>query len=201
DITLMAKKCYDIIPNDISFTADESVYFLAGANGGGKTTYLRTVGVCVIMSLWGCPVPARHARVCPLDSVQTHFPRDERFDLEGRFLDEQNRVERILSDMGDRSLILLNETYATTNEEKASAMTCELAEKLKNEGQFCVYVTHQKKAQETDIPMLTCVVDEAEGGRRTYKIRPQKTSVASHAEDILKKYSLSRADLEERFGI
>ena len=200
DITLMAKKCYDIIPNDISFTSDEPVYFLAGANGGGKTTYLRTVGVCVIMSLWGCPVPARHSRICKLYSVQTHFPRDERFELEGRFLDEQNRVDSILSDMGERSLILLNETYATTNEEKASAMTCSLAQRLKNEGQLTVYVTHQKGAQEIDIPMLTCVVDESDG-RRTYKIRPLKVSVRSHAEDVLKKYSLSRADLEERFGI
>lgn len=200
DITLMGKKCYDIIPNDISFSESEPVYFLAGANGGGKTTYLRTVGVCVIMALWGCPVPARHARVCKLDSVLTHFPRDERFELEGRLLDEQKRVESILSDMGERSLILLNETYATTNEEKASAMTCSLAQKLKSEGQFSVYVTHQKKAQETDIPLLTCVVDIADG-RRTYKIRPLNYAVRSHAEDILKKYSLSRADLEERFGI
>ena len=200
DITLTAKKCYDIIPNDISFSEAEPVYFLAGANGGGKTTYLRTVGVCVIMSLWGCPVPAKHARVCKLDSVQTHFPRDERFELEGRLLDECKRVENILSDMGERSLILLNETYATTNEEKASEMTCSLAQRLKKEGQFSVYVTHQKKAQETDIPLLTCVVDTSDG-TRTYKIRPLNKSVRSYAEDILKKYSLSRADLEERFGI
>ncbi|MBQ4562711.1 MAG: hypothetical protein IJA55_10330 [Clostridia bacterium] len=201
DVTLMAKKCYDIIPNDITFCADKPVYFLAGANGGGKTTYLRTVGVCVILSLWGCPVPARHSRICRLTSVLTHFPRDERFELEGRLLDEQNRVEAILSDMGERSLILLNETYATTNEEKASKMTCELAQSLKNKGQFAVYVTHQKRAQETEIPMLCCVVDENDGGRRTYKIRPLNNAVRSHAEDILKKYSLSRADLEERFGI
>ena len=202
DVTLMAKQCYGIIPNDISFSADEPVYFLAGANGGGKTTYLRTVGVCVIMALWGCPVPARHARICALDSVHTHFPRDERFDLNGRFLDEQNRVDSILEDVsGTRSLILLNETYATTNEEKASEMTCLLADRLKRDGQFSVYVTHQKKAQETDIPLLTCIVDENDSGRRTYKIRPLKSSVRSHAEDILRKYSLSRADLEERFGI
>lgn len=201
DITLMAKQCYDIIPNDISFSVSEPVYFLAGANGGGKTTYLRTVGVCVIMSLCGCPVPARRSRVCRLHSLLTHFPRDERFELDGRFLDEQRRVDYILSAMGERSLILLNETYATTNEEKASEMTCLLADKLKNEGQFAVYVTHQKKAQETDIPLLTCVVDEADSGRRTYKIRPLSKSVGSYAEDILKKYSLSRADLEERFGI
>ena len=200
DITLMAKECYDIIPNDISFNADTPVSFLCGANGGGKTTYLRTVGLTVIFALCGCPVPARHARVCTLHAVHSHFPRDERFELEGRFLDEQKRVDGILSDLGERSLVLLNETYATTNEEKASQKTLELAEKLKDMGQFSVYVTHQKSAGDSDIPMLTCVVDEGDG-KRTYKIKPLKRSVRSYAEDILKKYSLSRADLEERFGI
>ena len=201
DITLMSKQCYDIVPNDVSFDVREPVFFLAGANGGGKTTYLRTAGVSVIMSLCGCPVPCRHAKVCALDGLFTHFPRDERFELDGRFLDEQKRVDEILCNMGHRSLILLNETYATTNEKKATEETCQLALRLKQAGQFCIYVTHQKGIYDLDIPMLCCVVDGTDANRRTYKIRRVKENVISHAEDILKKYSLSRADLEERFGI
>ncbi len=201
DITLMAKQCYDIVPNDFFFDRDEKVFFLAGANGGGKTTYLRALGVNVIMALCGCPVPCRSVKLCRLDGVFTHFPKDERFELDGRFIDEQKRVDAILGAMGKRSLILLNETYATTNEQKANEMTCELALRLRNEGQYCVYVTHQKGVYELDIPMLCCVVDEEDSNRRTYKIRRVKETVTSHAEDILRKYSLSRADLEERIGI
>ena len=154
DITLMSKKCYDIIPNDIRFDMEEPLFFLSGANGGGKTTYLRTCAISVLMSLNGCPVPAVSSRLCMLDSVFTHFPGDERFDFDGRLADEEKRVEQILERMGGRSLVLLNETYATTNEQKASEMTCALANRLKDAGQFGVYVTHQKIKSKTDIPML-----------------------------------------------
>lgn len=201
DITLMSKLCNEIIPNDVRFDTKEPLFFLSGANGGGKTTYLRTCGVAVIMSLCGCPVPALSARLCRLDTLQTHFPKDERFDLEGRFADEERRVEDILSVMGERSLILLNETYSTTNEQKAKEMTCKLANELKAKGQFGIYVTHQKASDMTDIPMLCCVVDTDNANKRTYKIERTDLSVTSRAVDVLKKYSLSRADLEERFGI
>lgn len=201
DITLMSKHCYDIIPNDIRFDTSEPLFFLSGANGGGKTTYLRTCAIAIIMALNGCPVPASGAVMCRLESIFTHFPRDERFDTDGRLADEEKRVGLILSRMGKRSLVLLNETYSTTNEQKAAEMTCSLAQRLKDEGQFGVYVTHQKVGGITDIPMLCCVVDVGDSNRRTYKIRRSDSASVSHAVDILKKYSLSRADLEERFGI
>lgn len=201
DITLMSKQCYDIIPNDIRFDAAQPLFFLSGANGGGKTTYLRACGVCVSLALNGCPVPAVSARLAVLDSLLTHFPKDERFDLEGRFLDEQNRVDALVSKMGQRSLILLNETYATTNEAKSAKMTLQLAQRLKAAGQFCIYVTHQRGAFDPDIPMLCCVVDKDDQNKRTYKICRVSSSATSHAQDVLSKYSLSRTQLEARFQI
>ncbi len=200
DISLLSKSCYDIIPNDIEFSDREPVFFLAGANGGGKTTYLRTCGINVILALSGCPVPARAAKVCVLDSVYTHFPKDERFEFDGRFLDEQKRVDEILTSSCDRALVLLNETYSTTNEAKSAEMTAKLAKELRDKGHFCVYVTHQKQIYSLDIPLLSCAVDVNDENKRTYRICRVDGRVGSHAEDVLKKYSLSRRDLEERFG-
>ncbi|MBR5516060.1 MAG: hypothetical protein IKU52_07650 [Clostridia bacterium] len=200
DITLVSKECENIIPNDIIFDKNDPFFFLSGANGGGKTTYLRTCGVNVLFSLLGCPVCAKSSSVCMLNGVLTHFPRDERFDSDGRFLDEQKRVETMLSDMGKRSLLLLNETYSTTNEAKAAQMTASLAHKLFEEKQFGVYVTHQKSVLKESIPLLGCKVDTDDENKRTFKIERINYIGSSFAEDILKKYALSRADLEERFG-
>lgn len=200
DISLFTKECEEIVPNDIYFDAASPFFFLSGANGGGKTTYLRTCGISVVLSLGGCPVPAVSARLCMLDSVLTHFPRDERFEFEGRFLDEQNRVDALISKMGKKSLILLNETYSTTNEKKAVEMTLSLAQRLYGEKQFGVYVTHQKNVLEGEIPLLACVIDTNDENKRTYKIKRIHSIGSSYAEDVLKKYGLSRRDLEERFG-
>jgi len=200
DITLITKECDNIIPNDVIFDTDDPFFFLSGANGGGKTTYLRTCGVNVIFALLGCPVPAVSAELCMLNTVAAHFPRDERFDTDGRFLDEQRRVDELVLSLGTRSLVLLNETYSTTNETKAAEMTVMLANKLYSDKQFGVYVTHQKSVTKESIPLLCCRVDENDENKRTYKIERIDNIGISHAEDILKKYSLSFKDLTERFG-
>ncbi len=205
DITLLTKEEKNIIPNDIRFTKDERFFYLTGANGGGKTTYLRTVGVTVLLFLAGCPTPCEKANMQPLQKVFTHFPRDERFDLAGRFMDENNRVQQILQQADDRSLVLLNETYSTTAEEKALRYTSALAGDLWNRGSFGVYVTHHHAAAGNEdpdapkIPLLSVLVDRSDSNRRTFKVALQRSIANSYAHDILEKYGLTAEALERRF--
>ena len=198
DITLLQKQQGGIIPNDIRFTDSERIFYLTGANGGGKTTYLRTVGNLVLLALSGAPVPARSAALPRLTAVYTHFPRDERFGGGGRFSDEETRADCIADKAGDRSLVLLNETYSTTGEVKAKQYTTELARRLSRQRCYCIYVTHQLP-EGTGIPVLGVVL-AGDGESRTYKIRREDATSGSHALDILKKYRLDRHSLRERFG-
>ncbi|MFA6947723.1 MAG: hypothetical protein WCQ72_01940, partial [Eubacteriales bacterium] len=87
DISLLVKNC-DIIPNDIDFDSAHPVYFLTGANGGGKTTYLRAAALNLIFALNGAPVYAESAEVGGFNSVFTHFPSDESFTGSGRLVEE-----------------------------------------------------------------------------------------------------------------
>ena len=206
DITLLEKGEKNIIPNNADFTEAEPFFFLTGANGGGKTTYLRTVGVSVLMFLAGAPIPCKSADIFPLSCVFTHFPHDERFELSGRFIDEQERVNDILLNSEVGCLVLLNETYSTTSEQKAIRCTSELAEKLYKKGVFGVYVTHHKigvtyenSEKGLEIPMLNVLLDK-DGTKRTYKIARRTETESSHAQDILKKYRLDFNSLKERFG-
>ena len=206
DITLLEKGEQNIIPNNADFTESEPFFFLTGANGGGKTTYLRTVGISVLLFLSGAPVSCKSADISPLYCVFTHFPHDERFELSGRFVDEQARVNDIIKEAGKNCLVLLNETYSTTSEQKAIRCTSELAEKLYRKGVFGVYVTHHKiggKSENSEkgfeIPMLNVLLDR-DGKKRTYKIARRTETESSHAQDILKKYRLDFNSLKERFG-
>ncbi len=200
DISLLAKNETHIVPNDISFTTQEPFYYLTGANGGGKTTYLRAVGICCVLMLLGCPLPCSRA-VCSIPSgVFTHFPRDERFENTGRFVEENGRVRKILSQIDQNSIVLLNETYSTTNEENALELTDQLANKLYGQSIFGLYITHQHALEEGKIPYLNVVVDKSDSNRRTFRIAKQRTSNGSFAEDILKKYALTEEALTERFG-
>ncbi len=200
DVTLLTKGEKNIIPNDIYFDRDEPFFYLTGANGGGKTTFLRTIGVTMLLFLSGCPAPCDHADIYPLHNIFTHFPRDERFDNAGRNAEEQQRVQRILDETDGCSLILLNETYSTTSEEKARMQTSTLAEKLYADGEFGVYVTHMHNMGETQIPFLNVIIDRSDSNRRTYKVARQKSVYSSYAYDILQKYSLTKEQLDRRFA-
>ncbi len=200
DVSLLAKNVTNIIPNDIEFSEDEPFFYLTGANGGGKTTYLRTVGISALMFINGCPIPAREAEFGNLSGVFTHFPRDERFDGSGRFVEENGRVQRILDSMDGFSLVLLNETYSTTNEENAVAMTEKLANSLYEKKIFGLYITHQHSLAESDIPYLNVLIDRDDSNRRTFKIAKQKSTGGSFARDILIRYGLTPEALAERFG-
>ena len=162
DITLLTKGETNIVPNDAQFDREAPFFYLTGANGGGKTTYLRTVGVAVLLFLCGCPIPCSGAEIYPPSGVYTHFPRDERFDGDGRFADEKKRIAQIDAVRGDDSLILLNETYATTSEEIAVAETEKLAGALYESGCLGIYITHQHSLGQTRIPYLNVIVDASD---------------------------------------
>jgi len=199
DISLLAKDETNIVPNDVEFTKEEPFCFLTGANGGGKTTYLRAVGITAIMFLCGCPLVCDAAELYPVTGVYTHFPRDERFDGDGRFADEQSRVKEILANDVSDALVLLNETYSTTNEEVALEFTAKLADTFFDMGSFGIYITHQHALGSSKIPFLSVIVDESDANRRTYKISRMRGTSGSFALDILKKYGLTADALRARY--
>ncbi len=153
----------------------------------------------MLLFLSGCPVCAREAALWPLRSVFPHFPRDERFEADGRYADEQKRVGEILAAHGGDSLILLNETYSTTNEELAVSSTLALAEQLKDSGSFTLYITHQRGLEGAGVPFLSVIVDADDQNRRTYRIARRKEFESSYALDILRRYALDEESLMRRF--
>jgi PDZ domain-containing secreted protein len=96
--------------------------------------------------------------------------------------------------------VLLNETYSTTSEEVAMQQTSALAEAMYRGGEFGVYVTHQHSTSDGEIPYLNVIIDVNDSNRRTYKVARQNSVYSSYARDILQKYSLTKEDLDRRFG-
>lgn len=197
DITLTLQSCPSIVPNPVDFSSDTPVQFLIGANGGGKTTYLRAVGVNLLLFLAGCPIFAESATIYPFSAVYTHFPVDESFTGLGRLDSEKLRIDRILEIADADSFFLLNETFSATDEEKGFRMALQTAEHLRARETFGLYVTHFLEIKNQDFPVLSAVV-EGEGNRRTFQIRRQDGAASSYAVDILRKYGLDADSLAQR---
>lgn len=196
DISLLLKGDVKIIPNELDFSEGEGFYFLTGANGGGKTTYIRTAAISLLLGIRGCPIPCDDAVLYPFRRVFTHFPSDERFEGSGRLVEEEARMKIIKEEAEKGDYVFLNETYSGTEERKASDMTLEAAKILSGNGAFGVYVTHFHEMNDSGIPMLNVLTDGSDENIRTYKVVKAAGVHSSYARDILRKYGLTREQLE-----
>ena len=199
DYTLLVKECA-VVPNDIDFDveSDSDICFLTGANGGGKTAYLRCTAGNLLLGLCGAPIFARRAVVYRFDRVVTHFPADEEFTNSGRLMEELARVNSLLDGCTADSFVFMNETYSGTDDRKGALLTLETAEKLKQKGCFSLWVTHFHEVVMAGYCCLTTLTDPKNTAHRTFKIVKQKPDLLSYARDILKKYSLDAQSLEEK---
>ncbi|MFR2154047.1 MAG: MutS-related protein [[Eubacterium] siraeum] len=58
-----------VVTNDITFDENAGFYLLTGANNGGKTTFVRAVGICQVMAQAGLYVPASSCEISLVDCV------------------------------------------------------------------------------------------------------------------------------------
>lgn len=195
DITLLRSEPH-IVANDTYFTESEPFFLLTGANGGGKTTYLRAVGCNLILALAGCPVFARTATVYPFTSVLTHFPEDERFTSGGRMENEQKRANALLQTKGT-PFLLFNEPYSSTDEQHGFAELEKTCNILKQQNRAGLCVTHFHQCCTVPLPRLSTVVEDG-NHKRTFRICRDSEASASFAANILQKYGLDAESLRER---
>jgi hypothetical protein len=122
---------------------DMPVIFITGANRGGKSTLLRSIGAAQLMMQCGMFVPAAAFAADTRESIVTHFKREEDATLTSGKLDEELcRMSAIVDHLTPRSLLLCNETFASTNEREGSQLAYDLVVALRDAGVKIVYVTH-----------------------------------------------------------
>jgi len=99
------------IPNDLDMDAGKNqIQLITGPNMAGKSTYLRQVGLTVLMAHLGCFVPARKATIGIVDKLFTRVgASDNLAGGESTFLVEMNEAANILNNATPNSLILLDE--------------------------------------------------------------------------------------------
>lgn len=194
DISLF-KTTDHIVCNDIDLGEDDSFFFLVGANGGGKTSFLRALGINLILFMCGCPIYAEDAVIFPFTQIFTHFPANEASDS-GKFLEEVIRVEQIFNLADANSFILFNETFSGTDNQKGIKGIKTIYSAVVEKSMFGIYVTHFHEICLFSSAILSATIDQY--NNRLFKIVRSYKSSTSHAQDILKKYSIDYRSLQER---
>lgn len=142
DVGLCLTIVKKVTANDVEADG-KSLIVVTGANEGGKSTFLRSVGVAQVMMQAGMFVAARSFCANVRDGVFTHFKREEDATMRHGKLDEElARMNAIADHITPTSLLLCNESFASTNEREGSQIARGIVYAMIESGVKVIYVTH-----------------------------------------------------------
>ncbi len=196
-----ADECKAIVTNDFCFDDSKRIYILTGPNRGGKTTITQAVGLAFLFAQNGIYVPASKMVFSPVDNIFTHFPADENDTMDlGRLGEESKRLSEIFSIATKYSLILLNESLATTNVSEGLYIAKDVVKSMRYLGVRAVFNTHMHElAHNLDEfnsfvdgdSIIESMVTGVENGHRSFKIFIAPPQGMSYAKDIAVKYGVT----------
>lgn len=132
-----------VVANDIVLGEDGRIAILTGPNQGGKTTFMQSLGLIQVLAQLGLPIPGKAGRISPVDAIYTHYPVEERLDLgTGRLGDEAQRIRTIFEQITQHSLVLFNESLASTNMAESFYLARDVIRALRQIGLRAIFTTH-----------------------------------------------------------
>jgi len=189
DIALALTMRREVVDNDVNVDG-KSLVIITGPNQGGKTTFLRSVGLAQLMMQAGMFVAAKSFTGSLCSGIFTHFKREEDETMErGKFEEELERMSVVVELLRPGGLILLNETFANTNEREGSEVAIEVISALVEKGVRVFYVTHMYEfARRIQEKMrnnaLFLRAERLPDGKRTFKMREGGPQERSYGEDL-----------------
>ncbi len=200
-----------IVGNDVCFDERGRIHVLTGPNRGGKTTWMGAIGLLHVLAQSGLYLPAEAAALSPVDAIYLHFPVEEDPTMEsGRLGEEAKRLRDIFSQATAHSLILMNESLASTSATESYFLARDLLSCLRILGARAVFVTHlHELAADCEgindaVPgdsrvqsLISEVVESDDGVRRTYRVLVAPPRGQSYAREIARQYGISFDQLRE----
>ena len=157
------------VPNDLLFDDKRRMLIITGPNMGGKSTYMRQCAVIVLMACAGSFVPARSARIGPVDRIFSRIGASD--DLAGgrsTFMVEMEETANILHNATAQSLILMDEIGRGTSTfdglSLAWACAVELAMRIRASTLFATHYFELTTLPEEHAGVVNVHLDAVEHG-------------------------------------
>ncbi len=198
DVSLALTKNEAVVGNELSASA-KRLYIVTGANQGGKSTFLRSVGQAQLMAQAGMFVGAESFSAPVRNGVFTHFKKEEDKAMSSGKLDEElSRMSALADRLQSGSLILFNESFAATNEREGSEICRQITQALIENGIEVFSVTHLYtyaaaflKNEKTQYLRA----ERLENGERSFRVTPGEPLHTAFGEDLYRKIFVKGGEL------
>ena len=186
---LTFKAAHRVFGNDVD-ADDKDFVIITGANTGGKTTFLRSVGLAQLMMECGMFVGAKSFSANMSSHIFTHYVREEDTTMKSGKLDEElGRFSGIVDKITPNAIVLFNKSFSATNEREGSEISRQITSALLEKRVKIVFVTHLYDFAHSvyDKHKTTSLFLRAErqaDGGRTFKLIEAEPMQTGYGEDL-----------------
>ena len=181
-----------IVTNDLNADHQDLV-IITGANQGGKSVFLRSVGVSQLMMQCGMFVPAESfcSNIC--ERLFTHYKREEDTTMKsGKFDEELGRMSYIVDHLTPNSMLLFSESFAATNDREGSEIARQIVSALLEKRIKIFFVTHLYEFahgffEKEGVNAIFLRAERQPDGGRTFKLLEGEPLQTSYGEDLYNK--------------
>ncbi|MCX7914042.1 MAG: endonuclease MutS2 [Thermodesulfovibrionales bacterium] len=185
----------EVVPLRVSLGGEKTVMVITGANAGGKTLAIKTIGLLHLMAMSGMPVPADPTSSFPiLEDILIDIGDEQSIEANlSTFSAHIMNMSKIIEKAAPKRLVLIDEIGKGTDPDEGAALACAILNELKSRGCLVFATTH--------LSMIKVFVHKSEGMinasmefdqhsyRPLYRLRIGEPGM-SHAFETAKLYGL-----------
>jgi len=180
------------IPNDVFLNnSNNKIAIITGPNMAGKSTYLRQIGLCILMAQVGCFIPCDSAEIPIFDRIFTRVGASDNLAMgQSTFLVEMIETANILHSATNNSLILLDEIGRGTSTFDGLSLAWSIVEYIHNQQKVSaktLFATHYHELTELENILV---------GVKNYNI-----SVKEWNEQLVFVRKIERGGADQSYGI
>jgi MutS-like protein len=192
DVDLALTMGRRVVGNTVGADGKDLV-IITGANQGGKSSFLRGIGLAQVMLQCGMFVGAEAFAAEACTGLFTHYKREEDATMTGGKLDEEiRRMGGVADAIGPQSLMLFNESFASTNEREGSEIARQVVRALLEKRVKVFFVTHLYQFAHSFVDRGKSVAlflraERLPDGTRTFKLIEGEPLETSYGEDLYRR--------------